>query len=287
MADETLKVNTIRGMLYTVQPTASGTITRESDGKIILGFSANEQATFTGPGGYVICSDKTADIIENFKGALAIGAATGGSSGGEGGGITPAQEALLNGAAQKTAVNVFTMGNTFEGSVDFTGAVDLSEATVTFPADLELPGGEDGVSCTHSWNGTELIVASASGISSADLKGEKGEKGDTGAAGANGYDLIYTSGVPTAFVSSHVHDMGELAADTDLSAVAFTVNATKVQTCELWLSLGATAYTVTWPAGLVWLDGEPTLEAGKSYRFALRCEPNGKTIANVAYEYTA
>ena len=35
--------------------------------------------------------------------------------------------------------------------------------------------GEDGVSATHSWNGTTLTVTSASGTSSADLKGEKGD----------------------------------------------------------------------------------------------------------------
>lgn len=38
--------------------------------------------------------------------------------------------------------------------------------------------GKDGVSCTHSWNGTTLTVTSASGTSSADLKGDKGDKGD-------------------------------------------------------------------------------------------------------------
>ena len=38
--------------------------------------------------------------------------------------------------------------------------------------------GEDGVSVTHSWNGTILSVSSASGTSSANLKGEKGDKGD-------------------------------------------------------------------------------------------------------------
>lgn len=43
--------------------------------------------------------------------------------------------------------------------------------------------GANGVSCTHEWNGTTLTVTSASGTTSADLKGEKG---DTGAAGANG-----------------------------------------------------------------------------------------------------
>lgn len=45
-----------------------------------------------------------------------------------------------------------------------------------------IPGkdGSNGVSCTHSWNGTTLIVTSASGTSSANLKGDKGDKGDTG-----------------------------------------------------------------------------------------------------------
>lgn len=43
--------------------------------------------------------------------------------------------------------------------------------------------GANGVSATHSWNGTTLTITSASGTSSANLKGEKG---DTGAAGSNG-----------------------------------------------------------------------------------------------------
>lgn len=52
--------------------------------------------------------------------------------------------------------------------------------------------GADGIPCTHNWNGTTLTVTSASGTSSADLKGEKGEpgapgpKGDTGAPGPQG-----------------------------------------------------------------------------------------------------
>lgn len=65
---------------------------------------------------------------------------------------------------------------------------------------LDGKDGKDGVSATHSWNGTVLTVTSASGTSSADLKGEKGDqgerglqgadgaKGDTGATGANGKD---------------------------------------------------------------------------------------------------
>lgn len=46
--------------------------------------------------------------------------------------------------------------------------------------------GKDGVSVTHSFNGTVLTVTSASGTSSADLKGEKGEKGDKGDTGEKG-----------------------------------------------------------------------------------------------------
>ena len=33
----------------------------------------------------------------------------------------------------------------------------------------------DGVSATHEWNGTVLTMTSASGTSSADLKGDKGD----------------------------------------------------------------------------------------------------------------
>ena len=62
--------------------------------------------------------------------------------------------------------------------------------------------GKDGVSCTHSWNGTTLTVTSASGASSADLKGDPGKDGYTpikgkdyfdgqdGAAGKDGYTPV-------------------------------------------------------------------------------------------------
>lgn len=42
--------------------------------------------------------------------------------------------------------------------------------------------GEDGTPCTHRWSGTTLYVTSASGTSSANLKGEPGDKGDPGPA---------------------------------------------------------------------------------------------------------
>lgn len=118
-------------------------------------------------------------------------------------------------------------------------------------------------------------------------KGETGSTGPQGEKGANGYDLVYSGGVPVAFVSSHVHDLGELAAAADLSAVAFSVNATSVQTCEVWLSCGSTVYDVTWPSGAKWVGDAPTMEVNKAYRFALRQEPNGALLINLSYEYSA
>lgn len=46
--------------------------------------------------------------------------------------------------------------------------------------------GKDGISVTHEWVGTTLSITSASGTSSADLKGEKGEQGIQGIQGPKG-----------------------------------------------------------------------------------------------------
>ena len=48
--------------------------------------------------------------------------------------------------------------------------------------------GKDGVSATHSWNGTVLTINSASGTSSADLKGPKGDPGHTPVKGKDYFD---------------------------------------------------------------------------------------------------
>lgn len=54
------------------------------------------------------------------------------------------------------------------------------------PAGSDGANDNDGVSCTHTWNGTVLTVTSASGTSSADLRGPKGDAGATGATGPEG-----------------------------------------------------------------------------------------------------
>ncbi|MBQ3328712.1 MAG: collagen-like protein [Eggerthellaceae bacterium] len=68
--------------------------------------------------------------------------------------------------------------------------------------------GNDGVSCTHAWNGTVLSVTSASGTSSADLVGPQGPTGPTGATGPAGAD-----GTTFAPVSPLALENGELSVD--------------------------------------------------------------------------
>lgn len=67
--------------------------------------------------------------------------------------------------------------------------------------------GADGISTTHSWSGTTLTMTSASGTSSADLKGEKG---DTGAAGKDGYSPVrgtdYWTDADKAEIKSYVDE---------------------------------------------------------------------------------
>lgn len=56
----------------------------------------------------------------------------------------------------------------------------------TGPQSETGPTGANGVSCTHSWNGSVLTVTSASGTSSADLRGPQGIQGVQGATGPQG-----------------------------------------------------------------------------------------------------
>ena len=55
-------------------------------------------------------------------------------------------------------------------------ALEAAKASGEFDGE-DGADGKDGVSVTHSWNGTTLTVTSASGTSSADLKGAKGDDG--------------------------------------------------------------------------------------------------------------
>ena len=70
--------------------------------------------------------------------------------------------------------------------------------------------GKDGVSITHTWNGTSLSITSASGTSSADLRGPAGQDGYTpikgvdyfdGAPGPAGQDYVLTEDDKTAIAN--------------------------------------------------------------------------------------
>lgn len=71
---------------------------------------------------------------------------------------------------------------------------DAKESLVAAVNELAQSKGDgvnqEAVSATHEWDGTVLKITSASGTSSADLKGPKGDTGATGATGAAGYTPV-------------------------------------------------------------------------------------------------
>lgn len=73
-------------------------------------------------------------------------------------------------------------------NVDLTGYATESYVDEQISKVQTTPGkdGKDGVSVTHSWNGTTLTVTSASGTSSANLVGPQGPEGPQGPAGKDG-----------------------------------------------------------------------------------------------------
>lgn len=113
--------------------------------------------------------------------------------------------------------------------------------------------------------------------------------GPRGPMGESGHlqpvDPVTPGELTLTLTPGHIADLGTLTADTDLSALSFAESA-NVQTAELWLTTGSSAPAVTWPAYIVWANPAPDLVPGTAYRFALRGEPSGKLIINLAYEYT-
>ena len=94
-------------------------------------------------------------------------------------------------ASQKaqTVVDAAENISVVEEATNAANAAASSATDAASAANIAAANVKDGVSATHSWNGTVLTITSASGTSSADLKGETGQqglKGDTGATGPKG-----------------------------------------------------------------------------------------------------
>ena len=71
--------------------------------------------------------------------------------------------------------------------------------------------GKNGASATHEWNGTELIITSASGTSRADLKGDKGDAYALTETDKNTIAAAVKSNITTADING--------AADTNYTAL--------------------------------------------------------------------
>lgn len=87
--------------------------------------------------------------------------------------------------------------------------------------------GRDGISATHSWNGTVLTVTSASGSSSADLKGDTGPQGVQGPPGIQGIrGERGPQGIQGPSGPAGPQGPAYTLNDTDKNAIAATVRAT-------------------------------------------------------------
>lgn len=92
------------------------------------------------------------------------------------------------------------------------GAIDDAITQAKESGDLKGEKGDDGISATHSWNGTTLVVTSASGTSSADLKGDKGASGYTPVRGTDYWTNADKAEIES-YVDNEVTDKVDIAFD--------------------------------------------------------------------------
>ena len=125
----------------------------------------------------------------------------------EQGGFTPTYRISLSTALSQSGATEILVGDNLRYSYYLYPVGYVSSSYVYLGGRTSIRGsagaagadganGADGVSATHSWSGTTLTVTSASGTSSADLKGENGTDGKSAYAYAQ--DGGYT-GTETEF----------------------------------------------------------------------------------------
>ena len=155
-------------------------------------------------------SDDTTSVFNVYNGANGVGDGSGNESGENGATFTPFVDAAGNlswsndkGLANPDTINIRgSDGYSPVKGVDYTDGADGYSPTVstkevangyeitivdkdssqTIVVNNGQDGGkgdkgDNGVSCTHSWDGTVLNITSASGTSSVDLVGRTGESG--------------------------------------------------------------------------------------------------------------
>ena len=154
--------------------------------------------------------------------------------------------------------------------------------------------GKDGISVTHSWNGTVLTITSASGTSSSDLKGpqgiqgpkgEQGVKGDRGETGPQGIqgpagqdgkngvdgknysvEVVESTTTTLEIQPNKLYKFGEVT-ELNLTLAEITDN-TQLNEYMFEFISGATATTLTLPSTVKWLE-TPTIESNKIYQCSI------------------